>query len=221
MKKISCITIIYLSVSIVSIAQISEVKILPIDGAPGDEFGQSVSISGDYTIVGARWDDDNGMMSGSAYIFQRDGANWIEEQKLLATDGAEGDQFGFSVSISGDYAIVGARWDDDNGDSSGSAYIYKGFVVDIEYEELVYPLYFSLQQNYPNPFNPNTTIRYDIPERSITIIKLYDVLGNEVRTLVEEEMSVGSYQYELNATELPSGVYFYQLKAVPTGRSYV
>ena len=125
MKKISCITIIYLSVSIVSIAQISEVKILPIDGAPGDEFGQSVSISGDYAIVGARWDDDNGMMSGSAYIFQRDGSNWIEEQKLLATDGAEGDWFGHSVSISGDCVIVGAVGDDDYGLVSGAAYIFR------------------------------------------------------------------------------------------------
>ena len=70
-----------------------------------------------------RIDDDNG--KGSAYIFKSDGTSWSQQQKLLASDGAAGDYFGYSVSISGDYAIVGAYQDDDNGQSSGSAYIFK------------------------------------------------------------------------------------------------
>jgi hypothetical protein len=103
-------------------------KLLPGDGAAGVWFGASVSISGDTAIVGARWDDDNGSSSGSAYIFSHDqgGAdNWGEVKKLLASDGAAGDEFGYSVSISGDTAIVGAMWDDDNGNNSGSAYVYR------------------------------------------------------------------------------------------------
>jgi predicted amidohydrolase len=100
-------------------------KLTAADAANYDNFGYSVSISGDYAIVGAHLDDDNGSSSGSAYIFKRDGASWGEQAKLLAADGAAGDQFGGSVSISGDYAIVGARSDDDNGTSSGSAYIFK------------------------------------------------------------------------------------------------
>jgi hypothetical protein len=102
-----------------------QVKLTASDGAAGDWFGWSVSISGDYAIVGALWDDDNGAYSGSAYIFKRSGTNWSEQAKLLAADGAADDYFGNSVSISGDYAIVGAHLDDNNGAASGSAYIFK------------------------------------------------------------------------------------------------
>jgi len=106
-------------------AQISEFKITASDGAAGDEFGISVSISGDYVIVGAQADDDNGDYSGSAYVFKHTDTTWTQQAKLLASDGAAGDEFGWSVSISGDYAIVGAQADDDNGSGSGSAYVFK------------------------------------------------------------------------------------------------
>jgi hypothetical protein len=104
---------------------LEQAKILASDGAAEDDFGYSVSISGDYAIVGAWGDDDDGELSGSAYIFKRDGTSWTEQDKLLASDGAAGDYFGMSVSISGDYAIIGAYGDDDNGERSGSAYIFK------------------------------------------------------------------------------------------------
>ena len=101
-------------------------KILASDGAVSDLFGQSVAISGDYAIVGALGDDDNGSASGSAYVFRRTGANtWDSGTKILAADGAENDYFGYSVAISGYYAIVGARFDDDNGSQSGSAYVFR------------------------------------------------------------------------------------------------
>ena len=102
-----------------------EVILLPAEVTNGDEFGISVAIYGDYAIVGARWDDDNGDNSGSAYIFKRSGTTWTQEVKLLASDGVAGDLFGHSVSIFGDYIVVGANGDDDNGDASGSAYVFK------------------------------------------------------------------------------------------------
>jgi hypothetical protein len=95
------------------------------DGAFNDRFGQSVSISGDYAVVGAYYDDDNGGNSGSAYIFKRYGTNWSQQAKLTASDAAAIDQFGVSVSISGNSAIVGAWNDDDSGSNSGSAYMFK------------------------------------------------------------------------------------------------
>ena len=104
-----------------------QAKILASDGAAGDQFGWSVSISGDYAIVGAAYDDDKGTNSGSAYIFRRDGTSWIQQAKLTASDGGGGDDFGISVSISGDNAIVGAYADDDEGTNSGSAYIFNKF----------------------------------------------------------------------------------------------
>ena len=102
-----------------------EAKLLPSDGQYRERFGYSVSIDGDYVIIGANNDDDNGEDSGSAYIFKRDGTTWIEQAKLLPSDGATENQFGISVSIDGDYAIIGAYRDDDNGEWSGSAYVFK------------------------------------------------------------------------------------------------
>jgi parallel beta-helix repeat protein len=102
-----------------------QAKITANDGAADDRFGTSVSISGDYAIVGAYGDDDSGSNSGSAYIFKRDGTSWSEQAKITASDGTAEDYFSHSsVSISGDYAIVGAYGDDDGGSNSGSAYVY-------------------------------------------------------------------------------------------------
>ena len=102
-----------------------ELKLTAPDGAADDWFGCSVSIDGDYTIIGAPYDDDLGVSSGSAYIYRRDAGSWPLEKKLTAFDGINGDWFGCSVSIDGDYTIVGSRYDDDLGVSSGSAYIYR------------------------------------------------------------------------------------------------
>ncbi|MCD4650466.1 MAG: T9SS type A sorting domain-containing protein [Candidatus Cloacimonetes bacterium] len=101
-----------------------QAKLTASDGAPGDAFGISVSISGDYAVIGACLDDACGLFSGSAYIFHRSDSIWTEQVKLIASDGTFGDFFGMSVSISGDYAVIGTTYDDDNGNDSGSAYIY-------------------------------------------------------------------------------------------------
>jgi hypothetical protein len=78
------------------------------------------------------------------------------------------------------------------------------------------PTEYVLQQNYPNPFNPSTIIRYEIPDQGdniLVVLKLFDVLGNEVATLVNEEKDAGRYSVEFNASNLPSGIYFYRLRA--------
>ncbi len=106
----------------------TEVKITASDGQFDDNFGFSLSIDGDTAIVGVACDDDNGNLSGSAYLYQRDqgGAdNWGQVTKITAFDAGAEDQFGFSVAISGDTAIVGANTDDDNGNFSGSAYVHQ------------------------------------------------------------------------------------------------
>ena len=73
------------------------------------------------------------------------------------------------------------------------------------------PNKFSLEQNYPNPFNPSTTIRYSIPSPSSVQLKIYNILGNEIATLVNEELAAGNYNVEYDASNLPSGIYFYTL----------
>jgi hypothetical protein len=86
------------------------------------------------------------------------------------------------------------------------------------------PTKFALEQNYPNPFNPTTKIKYEIPlsppllkgeseAGGFVTLKVYDVLGNEVATLVNQQKPAGTYEVEFNGTELPSGIYFYQLEA--------
>ena len=99
-------------------------KLVASDGAGVDWFGCSVSIDGDHAIVGSYQDDDSGSNSGSAYVFIRSGTDWTQQEKYTADNGAANDEFGYSVAISGDDAIVGAHGDDDQGDQSGSAYIF-------------------------------------------------------------------------------------------------
>ena len=93
----------------------AEVKITASDAEFNDYFGNSVSISGDYAIVGAYGEDNNGYSAGAAYIFHRSGTSWTEQAKITASDVQAYDYFGYSVSISGDYAIVGAYGEDASG----------------------------------------------------------------------------------------------------------
>jgi hypothetical protein len=75
------------------------------------------------------------------------------------------------------------------------------------------PTGFSLEQNYPNPFNPTTIISYQLPAYSNVILKVYDLLGREVATLVSENKPAGNYKVEFNANKIVSGIYFYTMQA--------
>jgi hypothetical protein len=103
----------------------TESKFASNDAETDDHFGESVFISGDYAIVGAWFEDTGGSNAGAAYIFKRTGASWAQEAKVVADDAAAGDNFGYSVSISGDYAIIGAHVESTGGNYSGAAYIFK------------------------------------------------------------------------------------------------
>jgi hypothetical protein len=102
----------------------TETKLIASDGTANDALGQSVGVSGDTILVGAYLDDDNGVNSGSAYVFTPDGVGGHTETKLIASDGTTGAVFGWSVGVSGDTIVVGAHLDDDNGVNSGSAYVF-------------------------------------------------------------------------------------------------
>jgi len=77
----------------------------------------------------------------------------------------------------------------------------------------IIPGSFYLAQNHPNPFNPVTSIPYAISSKQFITLKVYDVLGNEIETLVNEEKPAGSYEVKFDAFELPSGIYFYRIQA--------
>jgi len=107
---------------------------------------------------------------------------------------------------------------------SGGKYSYRLKQIDtdgnFEYSKVIEvdlgsPTKFELSQNYPNPFNPSTKIRYSIPQSSSVVIKVFDILGNEIESLVNEEKQTGAYELTWYAEQLPSGIYFYRLQVYP------
>ncbi len=154
----------------------------------------------------------NGSPNGSNYQVVADGPNLFETLPVVAANSSR----------------IAFAWEDNR--LSPQTDIYGKLVTwdwsgvtDVEKFENILSDEFFLSQNYPNPFNPTTTIKYQISELSSVTIKVFDVLGNEITTLINEEKLVGTYEVEFNShsssvRNLPSGVYFYQLKAVPTGR---
>lgn len=89
---------------------------------------------------------------------------------------------------------------------------YRITTVGVEDEKLI-PLSFNLKQNYPNPFNPSTTIEYQIAEKNFVTLKIFDLMGKEIKTLVNKIQEHGNYTINFESTNLPSGNYIYQLKS--------
>jgi hypothetical protein len=98
---------------------------------------------------------------------------------------------------------------------------YDNYIPEITNTSYTPPLpeYYYLSQNYPNPFNPITQIEYELPVSGITTLVIYDILGNTIATLVKEEKAAGFYSVEFNASNLPSGVYFYTLNSKSFSRT--
>src|SRR5438552_6092532 len=100
-------------------------KLLATDGLAGDQFGYSTAVDGTFAVLGSTTASPLGNASGAAYMFRYNGSSWAQQQKLVPSDGAPGDGFGYSVAISGSYAVVGANGDDDLGSASGSVYVFR------------------------------------------------------------------------------------------------
>lgn len=120
---------------------------------------------------------------------------------------------------SGTILEIGAGADVCAGSITGSGQIIGsgticGNPTDVENEDQIsLPKDFALAQNYPNPFNPSTIIEYQLPKVSNVSLKVYDILGNEIVTLVNENKEAGNYEVEFNASRISSGIYFYKLQA--------
>lgn len=112
---------------------------------------------------------------------------------------------GISTDVCADSIIV-------NGTYNGSG-TFCSAPVDVETDTILVPNKFELSQNYPNPFNPSTIIRYQLPMASHISLKVYDVLGNEVAKLVNEEKPAGNYKITFDSKGLSSGVYLYKIQA--------
>lgn len=123
---VMCFTLIFGANAIAQTLTLTEVvQLLAGDGMLDDQFGVSVALDGDTVLIGAKLADNNAADTGVAYVFTRDGATWTFQDKLFAGDGAAGDDFGESVALIGNTAVIGARQNDDGaGDDSGSAYVF-------------------------------------------------------------------------------------------------
>ncbi len=111
--------------------------------------------------------------------------------------------FDFVNNIESDYRLTGAI-------VGGKSY---GTILDVKKGVVSMPNSFSLYQNYPNPFNPTTTISFALPSQSVVSLKVFDMLGREVSTIVSGELQAGTYTRQWNASAFASGVYFYRLQA--------
>ena len=110
-------------------------------------------------------------------------------------------------------AFIGKSSNTVNQNQIGFWYAYQQTTItEVENEETI-PTIFKLEQNYPNPFNPSTKIKFAVPEKNNVLIKVYDILGSEVATLVNEEMDAGLYENDFNAAGLSSGVYLFRMEA--------
>jgi ligand-binding sensor domain-containing protein len=138
---------------------------------------------------------DNGI-----YLSTNDGTNWS------AIDSGLADKWAWSFAVNNGNLFVGTFhgvWRRPLSD----------VVASVSRQGARLPLAFLLEQNYPNPFNPSTTIRYDIPKDSHVILKVYNVLGQEVATLVDEMKRPGRYSVIFDGAHLASGIYIYRVKA--------
>ncbi len=180
--------------------------------------GKCVTIDGNYALVGAYLNSDSLNNSGSAFSFIKTSAGWSFSKQIFQSDFHEDDFFGAAVSISGPYTIIGAYGKaNSSGDLAGASYIYctEGDIVTSvqSQQEQTIPVEYNLKQNYPNPFNPVTTIEFDLPRGSNVTLKIYTILGEEVTTLVSEELKAGTHKYNWNPVSLASGVYLYRIES--------
>jgi len=115
--------------------------------------------------------------------------------------------------LAGQTAYYVLRAEDIHGNLSSVSNQVSAVATGVENQHSGIPTEYSLGQNYPNPFNPTTVISYQLPVVSNVTLRVYDVLGREVETLVNERQTAGNYSVTIDARDLPSGLYFYRLQA--------
>jgi hypothetical protein len=133
---------------------------------------------------------------------------------VISSGGEKSSSAGFILSSTVGESFIGNPINAANQQNVGFWYVYKqSTITDVKKEDETIPTVFKLEQNYPNPFNPSTVIKFGVPERSNVLLKIYDILGEEVATLVNEEMDAGWYSIDFNASGYSTGVYIYRMQA--------
>ena len=188
------------------IAWTQQTKLSASDAASSDFFGGSAAISGDYIIMGAAYEDENGPEAGAAYVFYRVGSTWTEQDKLLAgdTNAGGGDYFGVSVSISGYYAIVGAYLhnDPDTNTDFGSVYVFKrngeswDFVKMLEADDGAAGDYFGRSVSISGNYAAVGAFGDDDNEKSSGSVYFFKLSGSDWVPDGEKETASAPSQYD-------------------------
>ena len=190
-----------------TLAQAPDTLWTKVYGGLEQEQGQSVQQTADLGYIASGAVEDQWLRMW--LLKTNEGGNIMWEKRLQINN----DDFGASIQQTSDGGYIVTGTTQSFGEESNLVLVRlesDSPVVVNDAMNLI--LDYELSQNYPNPFNPSTTIKYQIPELSFVTLKVYDVLGIEVATLINGEKPVGSYEVEFDGTGLPSGVYFYRLK---------
>jgi len=184
-----------------------------------DHFGFEVCLSDDFAAVAApRDENDEDRDEGAVYLFEYNQESWREIAISAPDDGAAHDYFGMAVALSGETALIGARLGDGQAMDEGAAYFVGSASPANVKETPMIPKVFTLHQNYPNPFNPTTTIQFDLPAPAFVALTIYDVLGNQVRSLINKNYPAGYHTIVWDGKNesgrlVSSGLYMYKIKA--------
>ncbi|MHB8580552.1 MAG: T9SS type A sorting domain-containing protein [Ignavibacteriaceae bacterium] len=194
------------------------------DGTGDEALSMAVGSDGQIALAGHSSLSGNGGDAFAVACFDSNGS--IEKafgtngSTIANISGGDGnDDEANAVAIQSDGKIVAAGYSEGTPPYLGSigwafalARFLPGIPTIVPAESLV-PMEYTLYQNYPNPFNPSTIISYQLPVSSKVVLKIYDLLGRDVATLVNKEQTTGNYKVRFNGNNLASGVYFYRLKA--------
>jgi hypothetical protein len=192
-----------------------------IDGeAEWDYSGESVSINsaGDRVAIGAQTNDGTASNAGHVRVYEYSNSSWTQIGSDIDGEAAD-DWSGYSVSMNsaGDRVAIGAIGNDGSDSDAGHVRVYSLIELFIDREQLLSDK-FTIDQNYPNPFNPVTKLRYAIPKNGLVTIIIYDMLGRQVKTLVNQAQDAGYKSVIWNATNdygkpVSAGLYLYQIQA--------
>jgi hypothetical protein len=155
--------------------------------------------TGGTNIFAGNYTNATGTLQSGVFLSTNNGLNWSEVNTGLPR----------TTYI---YSLITSKTNLIAGTSDGLWRRPLSEITSVEQSSYRLPERFSLSQNYPNPFNPSTTIEYQIPKQSYVTLRIFDLLGREVATLVNEKREAGSYRVQFDGAGLSSGVYFYQLR---------